>query len=165
MNYALHTETRLVVAAPPADVFALLDDQEALGAHMTKRSAMMAGGQMHYQFDDARGRALGSAIRMSGEMLGLALQVEEVVTERDPPKRKVLETRGPQRMLVIDAYRLGFEIESAGAHSALRVFIDYNLPRGLHSFLAHLPARFYARWCVSRMADAAAERFGTVSST
>ena len=123
---------------------------------------MMAGGSMGYQFDQAKGRAVGSVIRMNGDMLGLTLAVEEVVTERIPPKHKMLETRGPQRMFVIDAYRLGFELEPVGANSALRVFIDYNLPPGPLACLARVPAHLYARWCVEQMADAATERFGSV---
>lgn len=159
MPYAHHTEARVNVSAAPADVFAFLDDQEALGAHMTQSSAMMAGGRMNYELDEGKGRAVGSVIRMRGEMMGLTLKVEEVVTERDPPNRKVLETRGDQTMVVIDAYRLGYEIQPRGADSALRIFIDYSLPTGILGFFARLPAHFYARWCVTQMANAAAKRF------
>lgn len=159
MPYAHHTEARVTVSAAPAEVFAFLDDQEALGEHMTQSSAMMAGGRMIYEFDEARGRAVGSIIRMHGEMLGLTLRIEEIVTERAPPKRKVLETRGDQDMLVISAYRLGFEINAACGGAAVCVFIDYDLPRGFFGVLSSLPAYFYARWCVTRMADAAVERF------
>lgn len=162
MRYARHAETRVAIGAAPAEVFDFLDDQEALGAHMTKRSAMMAGGRMIYEFDDAKGKAVGSVVRMRGEMMGLSLEVEEVVTERVPPLRKVLETRGKQNMLVIDSYRLGFEIDAKAANSAVRVFIDYGLPKGLLGVLAELPAYVYARWCVTAMAHAAAERFGSV---
>jgi len=159
MPYAHHTEARVNVSAAPADVFAFLDAQEALGAHMTQRSAMMAGARMIYELDEGRGRAVGSIIRMRGEMLGLTLRVEEVVTERVQPKRKVLETRGDQNMLVINAYRLGFEIEAAGGDTAFCVFIDYDLPPGFLAIFARLPAHLYARWCVTGMADAAVERF------
>ena len=165
MPYAHHTEARVTVSAAPAEVFAFLDDQEALGAHMTQSSAMMAGGRMIYEFDEARGRAVGSIIRMHGEMLGLTLRIEEVVSERAPPKRKVLETRGDQEMLVISAYRLGFEINAACGGAAVCVFIDYDLPRGFLGVLSSLPAYFYARWCVTRMADAAAERFLSIQQS
>jgi hypothetical protein len=161
MSYALHAEVNVETPATAAAVFALLDDQEALGAHMTKSSAMMAGGRMQYAFDAERGHAVGSVIRMRGKMLGLELSVEEVVAERTPPTRKVLETRGPPKLVVIDGYRLGFEIDPIGARSKLRVFIDYNLPPGPLGFLAGLPAHFYARWCVSAMAGAAVQHFGS----
>lgn len=161
MPYAHHTEARVDVSATPAEVFAFLDDQEALGAHMTQSSAMMAGGRMSYDFDEGKGRVVGSVIRMRGEMMGITLKVEEVVTERDPPNRKVLETRGDQAMLVIDAYRLGYEIQPRGAESALRVFIDYNLPAGIGGVFARLPAHVYARWCITQMANTAAKRFSS----
>jgi hypothetical protein len=45
---------------------------------------------------------------MSGRVAGLALLVEEVVTERNPPYLKVWETRGHPRLLVIGDYRLDF---------------------------------------------------------
>ena len=160
MEYAQHAEACLDVRAAPTDVFAFLDDQEALGAHMSKGSAMMAGGRMVYELDEAKGKSVGSIIGMRGAMLGLALEVKEVVTERVPPSRKVLETIGQQKMLVIAAYRLGFEITPAGAVSSVRVFIDYNLPKGPLGFLADFPAAIYARWCVTSMANAAVERFG-----
>lgn len=163
MDYARHSEARAAVNAAPEAVFDFLDDQEALGAHMTKRSAMMAGGRMSYEFDDARGRAVGAVIRMRGEVLGLSLRVEEIVTERAPPRRKVVETRGSQQMLVIDAYRLGFEIEPANEQCSVRVFIDYNLPPGPLGALTAFAADAYARWCVASMVGAAAARFGLIS--
>lgn len=159
MPFAHHTETRVHISASTAEVFAFLDDQEALGAHMTRRSAAMAGGRMTYDFDDGKGRLPGSVIRMRGEMLGMKLLVEEAVIQRVPPQRKVLETRGDQNMIVIDAYRLGFEIQPDADGSELRVFIDYDVPPGWFGFVARFPAYFYARWCVAQMADAAVERF------
>ena len=48
-------------------------------------------------------------------MMGLAVHVEEVITERVPPARKIWETVGAQRMIIIQDYRLGFEIASAAS--------------------------------------------------
>jgi hypothetical protein len=44
---------------------------------------------MTYEFDEAKGRAVGSVIKMGGSFLGIKLFVEEVVTERDSPRRNV----------------------------------------------------------------------------
>ena len=44
---------------------------------------------------------------MNGRILGLKLSLDEVVTERDPPARKVWETVGVPRLLVIGPYRMG----------------------------------------------------------
>lgn len=114
MTYA-HTAQAIADVATSADVlFDYLDDQASLGSHMQKPSMMMLGGRMSYEFDEARGRTVGSVIRMRGNILGLVLSVEEVITERQPPRRKVWETRGPLNFLVIGAYRMGFEISAPG---------------------------------------------------
>lgn len=142
-------------------LFDHLDDQARLGAHMGERSMMMMGGRMTYEFDDAQGRAVGSVIKMGGSFLGYPLSVEEVVVTREPPQRKVWETRGQPRILIIGGYRMGFEITPGGSGvSHLRVFIDYDLPASLFGRLAgRLLAPMYARWCVRRMVTDAARRF------
>jgi hypothetical protein len=154
MTYARHDETSVEVAIDPVALFDLLDNQERLAAHMNKPSAMMMGGRMFYDFDAARGQSVGSVIRMGGNFLWLKLFVEEIVTEHEPPRRKVWETSGQPRLIIIDRYRMGFEIDEKGRASQLRVFIDYDLPRSLIGrVLGALFAPVYARWCVGRMAQ------------
>lgn len=100
-------ETVVEINASADALFDFLDDQERLGQHMEKPSMLM-GGRMTYAFDGAKGRAVGSVIRMGGSVLGLTLSVEEVVVERTPPFRKAWERRGRPHLLVIGAYRMGF---------------------------------------------------------
>ena len=115
---------------------------------------------MKIELDASEGRTVGSRIRLSGRVLGVPLSVEEVVTERQPPLRKVWQTTGVPRLLVIGEYRMGFEITPGGAASVLRVFIDYSLPgTPLARWLGGLLAAAYARWCTDSMADDAAKRF------
>lgn len=147
-------ESLVHLAAPAEAVFARLDDQTRLAEHMERPSAMMGGGRMTCDFDEGRGRAVGSRIRMGGSAFGLAL------TERDPPRRKVWETVGPTRLLVVVAYEMGFEIRPEAIGSSLHVWIRYDLAstwvgRWLGPFLAPL----YARWCVGRMTGDAARHF------
>lgn len=157
-TYAFRDESIVTVAAAPDILFDHLDDARRLGAHMSQSSPMMAGSRMAYQFDAANGRAVGSSITMTGSVLGLRLRVDEVVTEHDPPRRKVWETIGEPRLVVIGAYHMGFAIEPAVQASRLSVFIDYDLPRRQPGrMLGYLLAHVYARWCVRQMArDAAA---------
>src|SRR6185503_6430544 len=109
------------------------------------------------EFDEGRGQRLGSRIRLAGRVFGIELSVEEVVTERDPPLRKVWETIGTPRLLVIGHYRMGFELVAQGTGSTLRVFIYYALPeRAPARWLGRLLGRRYARWCTQRMVDDAA---------
>jgi len=161
-----HEEVTVHVAASAERLFEHLDDPTRLGGHMTKPSGMMLGGSMSYEFDERGGREVGSVIRMTGAILGLRLGVEEIVTERIPPRSKVWETRGPQRMIVIDSYRMGFNIENDPGGARATVFIDYvPAQSGLVRLLSLPLARAYARWCVQRMADDVKEQFGTARAT
>ena len=166
MSVRHHEQVTVHVAASAERLFEYLDDPTRLGGHMTKPSGMMLGGSMSYEFDERGGREVGSVIRMTGAILGLRLGVEEIVTERIPPRRKVWETRGPQRMIVIDSYRMEFNIENDFGGARATVFIDYVPAQSGLVRLMSLPlARAYARWCVQRMADDVQEHFGTARAT
>jgi hypothetical protein len=149
-----------LVAAPPAALFDHLDDPYRLSGHMSRPSAMMLGSRMNIALDQAGGRAVGSRIRLDGRVLGIPVAVEEDVTERVRPMRKVWQTVGTPRLLVLSHYRMGYEILPEGAASRLRVFIDYDLPgRGLPRWLGRLLGRPYARWCVRRIVNDAVAHF------
>ena len=157
---AFHSESIATVPAAVSEVFALLDDHMRLSSHMAKPSAMMLGTKMNLEFDAAEGREVGARIGMTGSALGLRLSLEEVVTERVPPVRKVWETIGEPRLLVIGHYRMGFDITPDGARSRVRVFIDYDLPRRAPwRWFGQLLSHAYARWCTRRMAQDAAYAF------
>ena len=155
-----HAETSLVIGAAPEQVFELLDEHERLSSHMTKSSWMMAGSSMTITTDEAHGKAIGSKISLSGTVLGISLQVDEVVTDRQPPWRKTWATIGSPRLLIIGPYAMGFSLSGQARGSLLRIFIDYELPEsGLARLLGRLFARVYANWCTSRMAVDTAEHF------
>jgi hypothetical protein len=83
------------------------------------------------------------------------------VVEREPPTRKAWDTV-EARLVVIGQYRLGFELEPREEQSVLRVFIDYDWPRGtLARCAAALLAKRYARWCTERMAKDASTHFAS----
>jgi hypothetical protein len=123
----------------------------------------MGGGRMKIELDKTQGKEVGSRIRLSGRMMGFALFVEEIVTERMPPHRKIWETIGTPRLLVIGPYRMGFEILPRVSGSVLRVFIDYNFPNDWSvRWLGWLLGRYYAKWCTRTMADDAVRHFAAV---
>ena len=157
--YQHHFESIAQVPAAPAELFAHLDDQEQLSAHMMQSSPMMAGTTMKFEFDPQHGRAVGSRMGLKGKVLGLVLEVVEVVTRRDPPRAKAWETVGEPRLLVIGGYRMGFEIRPEGSGSRLLVFIDYDEPLGRWRFAGKLLGSRYARWCTRSMARGAARYF------
>ena len=161
-SYMYHYETSAIVRAPLDRVFAHMDDHARLSSHMSKSSWMTGGGSMQVEFDAARGQKIGSWIRLSGKILGVTLAVEEIVTERTPPRRKVWETTGEPRLLVIGRYRMGFEIAPHQAGSHLTVFIDYALPEGaLTRWLGYFLGGYYARWCTQRMVADAVRHFAS----
>ena len=121
---------------------------------------------METELDEGRGQKVGSRIRLSGRVFGVGLSVEEIVTERNPPRRKVWETTGTPKLLVIGRYRMGFELAPQGKGSMLRVFIEYALPeRGLARWLGRLFGRYYARWCTQKMVDDAVKHFESRPAT
>jgi hypothetical protein len=147
-------------------VFAFLDDHARLAAHMSKSSWMMAGSHMDVAIDEEGGRVPGSHIRMHGTLLGLRLVLDEVVMEYLRPERKVWQTVGTPRLLVIGHYRMGFEIAANGDSCTLRMFIDYTLPTAWPArWLSRMFGGFYARWCTESMANGAAKHFQQQATT
>ena len=159
-----HYESSAVVHSPMEEVFARIDDHTRLSSHMSESSWMMGGGRMKIEVDAGLGQKVGSRIRLAGRVLGIDLSVEEVVTERSPPFRKVWETTGSPSLPVIGQYRMGFELSPQGNKSMLRVFIDYALPESAPAhWLGLLFGRYYARWCTQQMVDGAIKHFASLT--
>ena len=160
-----HDETTALAHAPIDTVFAYLDDPTSLAAHMGRSSMMMMGSKMAIEVDAGGGHAIGSTIRMHGRLMGLSVSLEEVITEREAPHRKLWETIGTPQLLVIAHYRMGFELAPRGDSSLVRVFIDYGLPTTAPgSWLGRLFGGAYARWCTEQMAEGAARHFDPSSA-
>ena len=158
-DFPLHGESCALLDATLEQAFAYLDDFKALSAHMEERSATMLGSRMSINTDALGGRAVGSIVRMEGRVLGMRLSLDEVVIERQPRRRKAWQTVD-SRLLVIGDYRLGFEVSPRNGGSAVRVFIDYDLPSGWPGrWLGRLLGGRYARWCTGKMAQDAERHF------
>lgn len=161
--FPLHYESAVTLNARPETAFAYLDDFRKLSAHMERSSAMTMGSKMRITTDALDGQAVGSRVRMDGKMLGMALSLEEVVTDRQPPFKKAWQTVDA-KLLVIGQYQLGFALTPSGDRSLLRVFIDYELPqRGVTRWLGKLFGKPYARWCVERMVNDASVHFSSAT--
>jgi hypothetical protein len=154
-----HHETSAALDASIDDAFDHLDDFHKLSAHMEKSSGMMMGSKMAIEMDERGGRVVGSVVSMRGRMLGMGLSLREAVTERTPPRRKAWRTLDTDLMVIGD-YELGFELRASGSGTALRVFIDYDLPKtGVGRWLGRLFGGRYARWCTEKMASDAVAHF------
>ena len=112
-----HFETTVEVSATADAVFSHLDDHSRLSAHMSRPSLLMVGSRMAIELDASEGRAVGAIIRLRGRVLGIPLSVEEIITGRNPPLRKIWETTGTPNLLVIGQYRMGYEITPKGKAS------------------------------------------------
>jgi hypothetical protein len=135
-----HYEATAVIPAPADRVFDFAEDQRR----------RMGGSQMNIEFDKGRGQEVGSRIRLSGRVLGIQLSVEEYVTERNPPCRKVWETTAVPKLVVIGSYRMGFQITPQNDGSLLRVFIDYALPGDVPArWLGYIFGSYYTKWVYS----------------
>jgi hypothetical protein len=100
-------------------------------------------------------------VRLNGSFLGLGIEIDEQVVERVPPVCKTWETMGPQHMLILAGYRMGFVLTPRDRGCRLQVFIDYALPpSGLGRVLGRIAGGSYARWCVTSMIAEAARFFG-----
>ncbi len=158
----LRYESNGFVQSRMDQVFAHIDYHRRLSSHMSEPSWRTGGGRMETELDEGRGQKVGSRIRLSGRVFGVELSVEEIVMERNPPRRKVWETTGAPKLLVIGHYRMGFELSPQGNGSMLRVFIEYALPEsGLARWFGRLFGRYYARWCTQQMVDDAVKHFET----
>ena len=155
-----HYESNGFVPASVDRVFAYIDDHTRLVSHMSEPSWKLAVGWIKTEIDEGRGQKLGSRTRLAGQVLGVELVVDELVTERDPPRRKVWETTGAPKLLVIGHYRMGVELSARGNGSTLRVFIDYAPPEMAPArWLWRLFGRHYARWRTQQMVDDAVKHF------
>lgn len=152
-------EETVFVKAKPEAVFAYADDHHNFASHMNESSPMMGGGKMSTKIDAGNGQKVGSHITMSGKVFGLTLYLDEVISERTPPYRKVWETVGTPRLVVIGKYILGFEITPKGDGSDLKVFIHYAMPTGSTKILGLLLGDFYAKWCVRQMTSGIQDHF------
>lgn len=148
------------IAARPEVVFDFLDDQSNLSAHMSQSSWMMLGTTMEIYMDDKRTRAIGSRFGFTGRILGIPLSVDEVVTAREPPLRKIWQTTGEPTLWVIGQYRMGLELEPKADGAQLRVFIEYARPKaGIPWVLGLMFGKIYARWCTGQMVTDAQTHF------
>ena len=155
-DYSRHEESNAVVRGSAGDVFARLDDQTRLSAHMSKRSWKMGWGKMETVLDSQRGHSVGSHIVLSGRVFGLRLYLDEVVTVREEPFHKTWQTTGSPKLLVIGRYQMGFDLTPDGLFTRIRVAIDYELPPiGFARLLGRLFGQWYAKWCTRQMILAA----------
>lgn len=159
MPYSKHLEKTLVINADCVNVFDFIDDHIKFSSHMGKSSWMMGGGKMTTELDEGRGQIVGSHIKMGGKIMGFNLFLDEVVTERSRPTRKVWKTVGNPNLLIIGNYQMGVGLTQESNGTKLKVFIDYDLPSGGTKILGVMFGGMYASWCVDQMLNGVVDHF------
>ena len=155
-----HYEDSVYIPESPKELFVYVDNHKNFSSHMNKSSWMMGGGSMNTQADSKKFQEIGSHIKMGGTVFGIKLYLDEVVTHYDPPYRKQWQTVGDLNLLVIDHYKLGFEIEPKSNGSIFKVYITYYLPQSAGTrILGYLFGGMYAKWCVNQMINGALNHF------
>lgn len=157
-RYPKHEEQTVQLPARPEEVFAFADDHRHLAGHMNEKSMMMAGSRLTSEIDGNGAREIGDHVRMGGRVMGVHVELDEVVSERDVPSHKAWETVGTPKLLVIGPYKMGFDVSPSHGGAELRVSIDYDLPRR-NAWLGRLLGRSYARWCLRQMTNDVARHF------
>ena len=159
-EYSKHYEASVTVSAGESEVFSYADDPRNFSSHMNQKSLMMAGSTMETEVDEGEGKQVGSHIRMEGKIMGVPLSLDEVIVERNPPRSKAWETVGDINLLVIDHYKLGFDIKPSNGQSDMTVYIDYNLPQSKRTqWVGRLFGGIYAQWCVKQMVNGVSNHF------
>ena len=159
-KYWRHHEESVIIPASPQDVFVYADNHKNFSSHMNKSTLMMGGASMETEVDEGKGQKIGSHIKMQGKVFGFNLFLDEVITKYSPPNHKEWETVREINLLVIDHYKLGFEIKPDKENSLLKVYIDYNLPKPFFTnLLGQMFGNMYARWCVKQMTNGVINHF------
>lgn len=122
-TYSKHYEESAVVNADPQIIFAFADNHKNFSSHMDKSSWMMGGGSMNTHIDDKKFQVVGSHIQMNGNVLGIKLFLDEAVTQHEPPFHKEWQTTGNLNLVVIDHYKLGFNIKPENGSFGFTVYI------------------------------------------
>lgn len=158
-----HYEESSLVAATPNEIFGYADNHRNFSAHMNKSSVMMVGSSMNTHPDEKNFQEVGSHLRMDGNVLGIKLFLDEVVTQYNPPFQKEWQTVGDLSLVVIDHYQLGFKIEPENINSKLTVYINYDLPKAIGAYLVgYLFGEMYAKWCVRQMLNGVKKHFKSI---
>lgn len=156
-QYQKHYEDSTVIPASARNVFEYVDDHANYYSHVIK-FARMAGGHMDLQMDDGCGKSVGSHIRLSGEVLGKSLSLEEVVTRREYPRVKTWETVGIPKFLIVGQYQYNIQIEPQNNGSTLHVSFDYDPPKQ-SGWIRRLIGGVYAKLCAKEMTQVTRDYF------
>jgi hypothetical protein len=152
MRRVRRLEETTTIAAPPARVFAWLDNPRNTGWHMSRPSLAMLGGALRVERLSAMATGVGATYRSWGRVLGLRLDFTTTVVRWVADREKVWRTIGDARLIVIGHFEMRFGIDPVDGGARLIMALEYELPsRGWGRLFGQVLAAPYARWCLRRM--------------
>jgi hypothetical protein len=145
------TET-VEIKAAPEKVFGFVDDIQHTGWHMKKSSMAMMGSKLTLEVLSKNKTGLGATYRWYGQVMGMAMDFSEEVTEWVKNKRRVWETTGKPKLIIMNGYKMWFEVEPVKNKTRITFGITYDLPRDLRGkILGAISAKWYSKWCLKSM--------------
>ena len=119
---------------------------------MSGRSMMMMGGKMEIERLPGPEKGVGSTYRWKGGVLGLPLDFTETVTLWKENEKKVWETTGEPKLIILGWYRMRLVTEPREGGTLASLEIEYTHHEGFfYKILSAALAGWYADWCLTRM--------------
>lgn len=153
-NPTKHLSSQIVVQATPAEVFGRLDDMHEIGKHMTESSMPLMGSKLKFEILSPNVTDVGATYRYYGKIMGLTLDITEVVRRYILNEEKFWETIGEPKIIIMSHYVLGFLLKPVNGGTQATFSIDYEIPaHGLGRVLGMFLSNWYAHWCLRMMLD------------
>ena len=151
----MHREQyQIEIDAPTDKVFAYMDDINNVGWHMSGESSMpMMGSRLQLEvIDDKKG--MGATYGWKGSVLGMAIDIKEIVTKWTKNREKSWSTVGKPKMIVMSGYVMHLLFTPTEKGTRVLFEIDYSLPRTPWGWMIGIIlARKYAKWCLKRACE------------
>lgn len=142
----------LLIHSTPEKIFAQMDDFSKTGMHMSESSMMMMGSKLKLEQLSTNPSGVGARYRWYGKMMGLTIDFTEAVTKWQPPLFKEWETVGDVKLIIMNWYKMWFEIIPAENGATVRLSISYLPPKQwFYLILSLLFAKWYCNWCINNM--------------
>lgn len=149
----MKTKSKLILIHSTLEkVFQQMDDFSKTGMHMSESSMMMMGSKLKLEQLSSQSTGVGAKYRWYGTMMGMTIDLSEMVTKWQPPQSKEWETVGDAQIIIMSWYRMRFEINTAKDATVVKLSISYLPPKQwYYKILSFFFATWYCNWCLNNM--------------
>lgn len=143
---------QILIHSTPEKVFRQMDDFSKTGMHMSESSMMMMGSKLKLEQLSSQPTGIGAKYRWYGTMMGMTIDLSEIVTKWKPPQSKEWETVGDAQIIIMSWYRMWFEITEAKEGTVAKLSISYLPPKQwYYKILSFFFVTWYCNWCLNNM--------------